>query len=97
MRGLTFQGEREVRVEEVDDPAVERPTDAIVRVTMTGICGSDLHVFNAGEAFGRHCPRAKRTRPSAASPGGRGSTRLRRAEKGDGVPLRVDLSFGVRS
>ncbi len=52
MRGLTFQGARDVRVEEVDDPAIEQPADAIVRVTMAGICGSDLHVFNAGEAFG---------------------------------------------
>jgi threonine dehydrogenase-like Zn-dependent dehydrogenase len=52
MRGLTFQGARDVRVEEVADPAIEEPTDAIVRVTMAGICGSDLHIFNAGEAFG---------------------------------------------
>jgi threonine dehydrogenase-like Zn-dependent dehydrogenase len=52
MKGLTFQGARDVRVEEVDDPSIERPTDAIVRVTMAGICGSDLHVFNAGGAFG---------------------------------------------
>ena len=52
MRGLTFQGTHDVRVEDVPDPAIEQPTDAIVRVTMAGICGSDLHVFNAGEAFG---------------------------------------------
>lgn len=52
MRGLTFQGTHDVRVEEVPDPAIEEPTDAIVRVTMAGICGSDLHIFNAGEAFG---------------------------------------------
>ncbi len=52
MRGLTFQGSQEVRVEDVADPAIEQPTDAIVRVTLAGICGSDLHVFNAGEAFG---------------------------------------------
>ena len=52
MKGLTFQGTRDVRVEEVADPAIEEPADAIVRVTMAGICGSDLHIFNAGEAFG---------------------------------------------
>lgn len=52
MRGLTFQGVQDVRVEDVPDPTIEAPTDAIVRVTMAGICGSDLHVFNAGEAFG---------------------------------------------
>ena len=52
MRGLTFQGQHEVRVEEVPDPTIEQPTDAIVRVTMAGVCGSDLHIYNAGEAFG---------------------------------------------
>jgi threonine dehydrogenase-like Zn-dependent dehydrogenase len=52
MRGLTFQGVQDVRVEEVPDPAIEEPTDAIVRVTLAGVCGSDLHVYNAGEAFG---------------------------------------------
>lgn len=52
MRGLTFQGLRDVCVEEVPDPSIEEGTDAIVRVTMAGICGSDLHVYNAGEAFG---------------------------------------------
>jgi threonine dehydrogenase-like Zn-dependent dehydrogenase len=51
MRGLTFQGTRDVRVEDVPEPTIEEPTDAIVRVTMAGICGSDLHVFNAGETF----------------------------------------------
>lgn len=49
MRGLTFQGTRDVRVEDVPEPTLEEPADAIVRVTMAGICGSDLHVFNAGE------------------------------------------------
>ena len=52
MRGLTFQGTQDVRVEDVGDPTLEQPTDAIVRVTLAGICGSDLHIYNAGEAFG---------------------------------------------
>jgi threonine dehydrogenase-like Zn-dependent dehydrogenase len=52
MRGLTFQATQDVRVEEMADPSVELPTDAIVRVTLAGICGSDLHIYNAGEAFG---------------------------------------------
>lgn len=52
MRGLTFHGTRDVRVEDVPDPLVEQPTDAIVRVSLAGICGSDLHILNAGEAFG---------------------------------------------
>ncbi len=52
MKALTFQSTHDVRIEEVADPAIEQPADAIVRVTMAGICGSDLHIFNAGEAFG---------------------------------------------
>jgi threonine dehydrogenase-like Zn-dependent dehydrogenase len=42
---LTWQGKRDVRVEQVDDPRIELPTDAIVRVTSTAICGSDLHLY----------------------------------------------------
>lgn len=52
MRGLTFHGNQDVRVENVPDASIERPTDAIVRVTMSGICGSDLHILNAGAQFG---------------------------------------------
>lgn len=52
MKGLTFHGTHDVRVESVPEPTIEQPTDVLVRVTMAGICGSDLHVFNAGGAFG---------------------------------------------
>lgn len=52
MQGVTFQGTGDIRVSEVADPTILTPTDAIVRVTLAGICGSDLHVFNAGVAFG---------------------------------------------
>ncbi|MFJ9426462.1 zinc-dependent alcohol dehydrogenase [Streptomyces sp. NPDC101249] len=45
MRALTWQGRRDVRVETVPDPVIERPDDVIVRVTSTGICGSDLHLY----------------------------------------------------
>jgi len=45
MRALTWHGKRDVRVEEVPDPRIEAPTDAIVRVTSTAICGSDLHLY----------------------------------------------------
>lgn len=46
MKALTWQGMRDVRVEEVPDPVLQRSTDAIVRVTSTAICGSDLHLYN---------------------------------------------------
>ncbi|MBQ1047977.1 glutathione-dependent formaldehyde dehydrogenase [Micromonospora sp. C51] len=45
MRALTWQGKRDVRVEDVPDPRIEEPTDAIVRITSTAICGSDLHLY----------------------------------------------------
>src|SRR5215212_10030001 len=49
MRALSWQGRRDVRVESVPDPTIEAPTDAIVRITSTGLCGSDLHLY---ELFG---------------------------------------------
>jgi threonine dehydrogenase-like Zn-dependent dehydrogenase len=45
MRAVTWHGKRDVRVETVPDPVIQEPTDAIVRVTSTGICGSDLHLY----------------------------------------------------
>ncbi|HEX3511772.1 MAG TPA: zinc-dependent alcohol dehydrogenase [Solirubrobacteraceae bacterium] len=45
MRALTWQGNHDVRVETVPDPAIEQSTDAIVKVTSSGICGSDLHLY----------------------------------------------------
>jgi threonine dehydrogenase-like Zn-dependent dehydrogenase len=45
MRALTFQGRRAVSVETVPDPVIEQPNDAIIKVTSTAICGSDLHLY----------------------------------------------------
>ncbi|WP_404438290.1 glutathione-dependent formaldehyde dehydrogenase [Microbacterium aerolatum] len=45
MKALTWQGKRDVRVDEVEDPRIEEPTDAIIRVTSSAICGSDLHLY----------------------------------------------------
>jgi len=45
MKAVTWQGKRDVRVEEVPDPAIKEPNDAIIKVTSTGICGSDLHLY----------------------------------------------------
>src|SRR5215211_7371889 len=45
MKALTWHGRRDVRIEDVPDPVLEQPTDAIVRITTTGICGSDLHLY----------------------------------------------------
>src|SRR4051812_38126532 len=45
MKAVTWHGKRDVRVEEVPDPKIEESTDAVIRVTSTGICGSDLHLY----------------------------------------------------
>jgi threonine dehydrogenase-like Zn-dependent dehydrogenase len=45
MKALTWHGRRDVRIDDVPYPRIEASTDAIVRVTSTGICGSDLHLY----------------------------------------------------
>jgi len=45
MRALTWHGTRDVRVDTVPDPVIQEPTDAIIKVTSSGICGSDLHLY----------------------------------------------------
>jgi threonine dehydrogenase-like Zn-dependent dehydrogenase len=59
MKALTWQGTHHVSVDEVPDPQIEEPTDAIVRITSTAICGSDLHLYevlgpfiDAGDVLG---------------------------------------------
>nr|WP_090346014.1 zinc-dependent alcohol dehydrogenase [Mycolicibacterium malmesburyense]CRL78593.1 theronine dehydrogenase-like Zn-dependent dehydrogenase [Mycolicibacterium malmesburyense] len=51
MRAVTWQGRRKVSVDNVPDPAIKEPTDAIIRVTSTNICGSDLHLYEVLGAF----------------------------------------------
>src|SRR4051812_49971128 len=46
MRAVTFQAPGEVQVDEVSDPELIAPDDAIVRVQASGICGSDLHIYH---------------------------------------------------
>ncbi|GAA1738864.1 zinc-dependent alcohol dehydrogenase [Isoptericola hypogeus] len=59
MRAVTWQGRENVSVEDVPDPHVQEPTDAVIRVTSTAICGSDLHLYgvlgmflDAGDVLG---------------------------------------------
>ncbi len=59
MRALTWQGKRSVSVETVPDPVIEEPTDVVIRITSTAICGSDLHLYevlgpflSAGDVLG---------------------------------------------
>lgn len=51
MKAVTWHGRRDVRVETVPDPKIEVGTDAIIEVTSTNICGSDLHLYEVLGAF----------------------------------------------
>ncbi|NXY99298.1 glutathione-dependent formaldehyde dehydrogenase [Streptomyces sp. BR123] len=51
MRALTWHGKRDVRVDTVPDPAIRDRDDVIVKVTTTGLCGSDLHLYEVLGAF----------------------------------------------
>jgi threonine dehydrogenase-like Zn-dependent dehydrogenase len=46
MKAVRYYGKEDIRVEQVPDPAILNPRDAIVRVTSTAICGSDLHIYD---------------------------------------------------
>lgn len=49
MKALTFHGDRTVRYESIADPVIENPTDALVKIKLCAICGSDLHVYHGHE------------------------------------------------
>jgi threonine dehydrogenase-like Zn-dependent dehydrogenase len=51
MKAVTWQGKRDIRVDTVPDPTIQEPTDAIIRITSTNICGSDLHLYETLGAF----------------------------------------------
>ncbi len=50
MKAVTWQGNQKMEIRNVDDPKIVEPTDAIIRITATAICGSDLHLYHHGEA-----------------------------------------------
>jgi threonine dehydrogenase-like Zn-dependent dehydrogenase len=51
MKAVTWHGKRDVRIDTVPDPTIQEPTDAIIEVTSTNICGSDLHLYEVLGAF----------------------------------------------
>jgi threonine dehydrogenase-like Zn-dependent dehydrogenase len=51
VKAVTWQGKRDVRYVDVPDPKIEEATDALIRVTSTNICGSDLHLYEVLGAF----------------------------------------------
>ncbi|HEX5016211.1 MAG TPA: alcohol dehydrogenase catalytic domain-containing protein, partial [Actinomycetes bacterium] len=51
MKAVTWQGRRDVQVQDAPEPVLQKATDAIIRVTTTNICGSDLHLYEPLAAF----------------------------------------------
>ncbi len=51
MKAVAWHGNHDVRVDTVPDPTIEKPTDAVIRVTSSGICGSDLHLYEVLGAY----------------------------------------------
>ena len=51
MKAVVYQGPRDVAVTDVPDAKIERPTDVLVKVTTTNICGSDLHMYEGRTSF----------------------------------------------
>ncbi|MGI8625004.1 MAG: alcohol dehydrogenase catalytic domain-containing protein [Geodermatophilaceae bacterium] len=51
MRAVAWHGKRDVRVDNVPEPTIRQPTDIIVKITTTGLCGSDLHLYEVLGAF----------------------------------------------
>lgn len=45
MKALVYHGPRNVTIDKVPDAKIEKPTDVVVRITTTNICGSDLHMY----------------------------------------------------
>src|SRR5581483_689566 len=54
MRAVCWMDKHDVRVEQVPDPEIVNPRDAVVKITSTAICGSDLHLYN-GFVPGMEC------------------------------------------
>ncbi|MYT25609.1 alcohol dehydrogenase catalytic domain-containing protein, partial [Streptomyces sp. SID7760] len=91
MKAVTWQGRRKIEVATVPDPQIVHPTDAVIEVTTTGLCGSDLHLYevlgpflDAGDILG-HEPMGV-----VAEVG----TEVRRLKVGDRVVVPFNVSCG---
>ena len=51
MKAATWQGKRKIVVQEMPDPEIREPTDAVIKITSTAICGSDLHLYEVMTPF----------------------------------------------
>jgi glutathione-independent formaldehyde dehydrogenase len=55
MKAVVYKQPHMVSVEDVEDPRIEAPTDAIVRVTSAAVCGSDLHMYGGLQPYEARC------------------------------------------
>src|ERR671937_1667139 len=92
MKALTWHGRRDVRVDDVPDPAIREPTDAIVRVTSSGICGSDLHLYEVLGPFLESGDILGHEAMGVVEEVGAGVTELKR---GDRVVIPFNISCGT--
>jgi threonine dehydrogenase-like Zn-dependent dehydrogenase len=92
VKALTWHGKRDVRVETVPDPAIDEPTDAIVRVTSSGICGSDLHLYEVLGPFLEEGDVLGHEPMGVVEETGAGVTELQR---GDRVVIPFNISCGT--
>ncbi|MGW0802262.1 zinc-dependent alcohol dehydrogenase [Nonomuraea sp. NPDC002799] len=91
MKAVTWHGKRDVRVEEVPDPAIKEPNDAIIKVTSTGICGSDLHLYEVLGPFMAEGDILGHEAMGIVEEVGSGLTNLKR---GDRVVIPFNISCG---
>lgn len=81
MKAMTYRGPYKVRIEDKDIPTIEHPDDAIVRVKLAAICGSDLHLYHG------LMPDTGSATPSGTSSSGswrRSAPRCRTSRRGTG-------------
>lgn len=91
MKAVCWHGRQDMRVDRVDDPTIQDPHDIIIRTTMSGICGSDLHLYNglmagmkAGDIIG-HEPMGEVVEVGSA---------VKKLKKGDRVVVPFTISCG---
>jgi glutathione-independent formaldehyde dehydrogenase len=91
MKALVYRGPRDVRIEKVADPKIEQPTDVLVRITTTNICGSDLHMYEGRTSVEKGKILGHENLGEVVEVG----KAVGQVEKGDMVCLPFNISCGV--
>jgi threonine dehydrogenase-like Zn-dependent dehydrogenase len=92
MKAVAWHGRRDVRVDTVPDPGIVDPTDVVVRITSTGICGSDLHLYEVLGPFMEEGDVLGHEPMGIVEEVGGGVTEL---QKGDRVVVPFNVSCGT--